>query len=226
MENDFDPFRSVNTYVKQRRFHNFSQFFNLLLAATHIAVSNVGFLFHLHHRNSRIDLGGKRYMNLVFVAINAAHKEVLYITQLFTVRTELTQPSSLLRYRWEPRNRPDPQRISRTASRWWCIWRHRCRRWWFWCSVPPARAARSAASACPLPNPRERAARGPCPTLWYQWARWLAWWWSGCHLPRSLWFWCTDLVPNITSNVRREDNKLKTGTYVCFQQRDVTFIQS
>lgn len=67
------------TYVQQGRLDDLSQFLDLLLAATHIAVSNVGLVLHLHHGHRGIDLGRQGNMNLVLVAVHSYSHALLNV---------------------------------------------------------------------------------------------------------------------------------------------------
>lgn len=61
--------------MKQRCLYDLSQLVNLLLAAAHVAVRHVRFLFHLHHRDGGVDLRRQRDVDLVLIAVDAETKQ-------------------------------------------------------------------------------------------------------------------------------------------------------
>lgn len=71
IKDTFEAGEQIRTYVKQRSFHDFSEFFNLFFTSTDITVCNIGFLFDLHHGDSRVDFGRKRDVNLVLVPVDS-----------------------------------------------------------------------------------------------------------------------------------------------------------
>ena len=56
--------------MKKGGLHHLTQLFNLLLAATDVAVRHIRLLLHLHHGHGRVDLGGQGDVNLVLIAIH------------------------------------------------------------------------------------------------------------------------------------------------------------
>ena len=56
-----------------------TQFVNLFLAASDIAVRYVRLLLDLHHRHGRVDLWRERDVNLVLVAVHADTHAFLYV---------------------------------------------------------------------------------------------------------------------------------------------------
>ena len=64
------PLLPTTTHVQQRGLDDLPQLVDLLLTATHVAVSDVGLLFHLHHGDGRVDLRREWDVNLVLVAVD------------------------------------------------------------------------------------------------------------------------------------------------------------
>ena len=62
--------------MKQRRLDDLSQLVDLFLAAADVTVRNIGFLFHLHHCDCRVDLWRQRNVNLVLVSVDTVNHEI------------------------------------------------------------------------------------------------------------------------------------------------------
>ena len=63
--------------MQERGLDDFTQLFNLLLAATHVAVCHIRLLFYLHHCDCGVDFGRQGNVNLVLVPVNA-HSHALF----------------------------------------------------------------------------------------------------------------------------------------------------
>jgi len=53
------------SYLQQGLLYNLAELFDLLLAATDVAVRDVGLLLDLHKRDRRVNLGRQRQLDLV-----------------------------------------------------------------------------------------------------------------------------------------------------------------
>ena len=67
--------------MKKWGLHHLTQLFNLLLAATDVAVCHIWLLLHLHHSHGRVDLGGQGDVDLVLVAIHTETANTAVFTE-------------------------------------------------------------------------------------------------------------------------------------------------
>ena len=59
--------------------HNLTKLFNLLLAASNVAVGDVRLLLDLHHGDGGVNLGRQRNVDLVFVPVNSDSHALLNV---------------------------------------------------------------------------------------------------------------------------------------------------
>jgi hypothetical protein len=71
----------VDELFRSEKWHlnHFPQLFQLFLAASDIVVGDIGLVLHGHHGDSRIDLGWKRHLDLVLLAVDSNSHAFLHV---------------------------------------------------------------------------------------------------------------------------------------------------